>query len=166
MRAILAAVDFSRVTDLVVMEAARLARGMGAKVVLITVLVEPVFAQGYAPPSKSFSKLNVAHERAVRKRLAAIQDRLQCEFVPAETVVRHGNPAVHILEEAEEHDAAFIVIGSHGHTAFFELLLGSTTQAVLKRASLPVVVIPPKMRLPRRPKVRLIAAAEEEELAT
>jgi nucleotide-binding universal stress UspA family protein len=152
MRAIIAAVDFSPVTDLIVAQAAGLARALEAKVVLTTVLVEPVYVQGYAPPEKTVAKITVAHEQAVRKRLTALQTHLAAELIPAEIVVRRGSPALHILEEAEEHDAAFIVIGSHGHTAFFELLLGSTTQAVLKRARQPVVVIPSAMRRPRRTK--------------
>jgi nucleotide-binding universal stress UspA family protein len=159
MRAVLAAIDFSSVTDLVVAEAAALARAIGGKVVLVTVLVEPVYVKEYARPSKSIEKITVAHERAVRNHLAAIQNKLQSDFIPAETVVRRGNAAVHILEEADEHDAAFIVIGSHGHTAFFELVLGSTTQTVVKRARQPVVVVPPKMRKPRRPRVRVLADA-------
>lgn len=162
MRAILAAIDFSRVTDLVVLEAARLARALAGKVVLVTVLVEPLHAKVYAPTTKSISRITVSHERAVRKCLAALQLQLQSEFVPAETVVRRGNPAQHILEEAEEHDAALIVIGSHGHTSFFELVLGSTTQAVLKGSQRPVVVIPPRMRKPKRSRVRLVAAGAED----
>ena len=160
MKAILAAIDFSKVTDLVVDAAAKLARALGGKVVLVTVLVEPVFVKEYAPPQKSIAKITVEHERAVRHRLAAIQERLQSEFVPTETVVRRGNAAAHILEDADEHDAAFIVIGSHGHTAFFELLLGSTTQAVIKRAQQLVVVIPHKMRKPRTKKIHVTASQE------
>jgi nucleotide-binding universal stress UspA family protein len=36
------------------------------------------------------------------------------------------------------------VMGSHGHTAFYDLLVGSTTHAVLKRAKCPVVIVPPR----------------------
>lgn len=156
MKAIIAAIDFSKISDLVVAEAAALARALTGKVVLVTVLVEPTFVKEYAPPPKSIAKITVAHEKAVRHRLTILKNRLQSDFVPAETVVRRGNAALHILEEADEHDAAFIVIGSHGHTAFFDLVLGSTTQTVLKRAQRPVVVIPHRMRKPRRPKMRVV----------
>jgi nucleotide-binding universal stress UspA family protein len=33
-------------------------------------------------------------------------------------------------------------MGSHGHGAFYDLLVGSTTQGVLKRATCPVVIVP------------------------
>jgi universal stress protein A len=35
------------------------------------------------------------------------------------------------------------VLGSHGHTAFYDLLVGSTAAGVLKHAPCPVVVVPP-----------------------
>ena len=155
MRAILAAIDFSDVTERVVAEAATLARSLVGKVVLLTVLVEPVYLSQYAPPSKSVVKITVSQERAVRRRLAELQRDLQSDFVSAEIVVRRGNAAIHILEEAAEHDAAFIVIGSHGHSALFELVLGSTTQAVLKRAQQPVVVVPSQLRKPSMARKRV-----------
>ena len=45
---------------------------------------------------------------------------------------------------------------------FFELVLGSTTQAVLKGSQRPVVVIPSRMRKPKRSRVRLVAAGVED----
>ena len=157
MKTILAAIDFSSVSSAIVAEAAALAHALGGKVVLVTVLVEPIYVKEYAPPQKSLEKITVAQERAVRDHLAAIQQRLHSEFIPAEILVRRGNAARHILKEAERHDTAYIVIGSHGHTAFFELVLGSTTQAVLKHARQPVVIIPPKMLKPRRTKAKAAA---------
>ena len=161
MKTILAAIDLSPVSDLVVAEAEAMARALCGKVVVVTVLVEPIYLKEYAPPQKRIAKITVNHERAVRHRLAAIQRQLQSDFVPAETVVRRGSAALNILQEAEEQDATCIVIGSHGHTALHDLILGSTTQVVLKRARQPVLVIPPKMRKRRRAKTRIVAGPSE-----
>ena len=38
--------------------------------------------------------------------------------------------------------ADLIVLGSHGHTAAYDLLIGSTTQTVLRRSPRPVLVVP------------------------
>jgi nucleotide-binding universal stress UspA family protein len=161
-KAILAAIDFSKCTEFVVAQAAALARALHGKVVLVTVLVEPVFVKEYAPLPPGLAKISVANEPAVRARLQEIRQRLESEFVPAEGIVRRGNAALHILQEAEEHAAAFIVVGSHGHTPFFELVAGSTTQAVLKRARQPVVVIPREMREVPRPQLRVVAFSAED----
>jgi nucleotide-binding universal stress UspA family protein len=47
-----------------------------------------------------------------------------------------------ILSEAEQHQASLIVMGSHGHGAFYELLVGSVTHGVMKGAHCPIVVVP------------------------
>lgn len=46
-----------------------------------------------------------------------------------------------LVRVAKERDAPAIVLGAHVHAALAELLLGSTTHGVLKRASCPVVVV-------------------------
>ena len=157
MKTILAAIDLSPVSNLVVAEAAAMARALGGKVILMTVLVEPVYVKEYAPPPRHIAKITRNHERAVRHRLATIEQQLQSDFIPAATVVRRGSPASEILKEAEEQDATCIVLGSHGHTALHDLILGSTSQMVLKRASRPVLVIPPKMKKRRKAKIRVEA---------
>ena len=52
-------------------------------------------------------------------------------------------PAVEkILHTATEQDAGLIMMGSHGHGALYELLVGSVTAGVLKGAQCPVLVVP------------------------
>lgn len=141
MKTILAAVDFSPGSARVVEEAATLARALHARLVLATVLIEPVYLKEFAPPPPRVAQITVAHERAVRARLAALQTTLRARSIPTTVVVRCGQPAVELLAEAAKRNPAYLVIGSHGHTAFYDLLLGSTAQTILKRAQRPVVVI-------------------------
>jgi nucleotide-binding universal stress UspA family protein len=63
--------------------------------------------------------------------------------VTAETVHVVGSPVPEIIEQAKTCAADYIVIGSHGHTAFYDLLVGSTANGVLKRAKCPVLIVPP-----------------------
>jgi hypothetical protein len=160
MRAILAAIDFSRATDLVVTEAARLARGLGGKVVLLTVLVEPVYVKAYAPPQKSISKITVAHERAVRRRLAAIQLRLQSSSSARRPSYAADRPLPHPRGGGGTRRRVHRD-GSRAHR-IFDLILGSTTQAA-ETCAPSGRCRSARMRLPRRPKVRLVAAAERRE---
>ncbi len=162
MKAIIAAVDFSPLSSQVVKVAAELARGRSGKIVLLTVLTETYFAPEFSPPGGSATPLASDHEQTVRSRLTAIQQRLAATGVPAEILVRRGNPAGHILEESQEHDAAYIIVGSHGHSALFDLVLGSTSQSVLNRAKMPVVVVPFPMRRSRRSEDRAGQAEPKE----
>lgn len=45
-----------------------------------------------------------------------------------------------LIRLAEERDSVAIVIGSHGHSELRELLLGSTSKAVVQRAPCPVLI--------------------------
>jgi nucleotide-binding universal stress UspA family protein len=64
--------------------------------------------------------------------------------VPSELLLREG-PDVReeILATADAVRADLIVMGSHGRTGVRHLLLGSVADAVLRRASAPVLIVPP-----------------------
>ncbi|MHA6793981.1 universal stress protein [Pseudonocardia bannensis] len=46
-----------------------------------------------------------------------------------------------LVEVASELDAQTLVLGAHGHGALSELLLGSTSRAVLRKAPCPVMIV-------------------------
>ena len=143
MKTILAAVDTSNMRDAVVAEAVALARGGSARVVLLTIVQPPVLTSEYAPVVENFGELIAAGERAAATLLAGVRQRVEAEGVTVETVQAAGAPVAHILEQAQKFNANYIVMGSHGHTAFYDLLVGSTTHGVLMRANCPVVIVPP-----------------------
>jgi nucleotide-binding universal stress UspA family protein len=58
--------------------------------------------------------------------------------------VRAGNPPEEIISTAEDEDVSLIAISPHGKGWFRELLVGSTTCAVVRRANRPVLVVGPK----------------------
>ncbi len=46
-----------------------------------------------------------------------------------------------ILEVAEREDVSVIVLGSHGRSNFEEVLLGSVSEEVVRKARVPVLVV-------------------------
>ena len=146
MKTILAPVDFSSATDAVVAEAARLALAMEGRVVLLSVIQPPVITSEYAPLMENMAEITAAGEKAAAKRLSQLQDTLQQQGVPTETVQLNGAPIQHIIEQAKKFAADYIVMGSHGHTALYDLLVGSTTHGILLRATCPVVIVPSAKR--------------------
>ena len=141
-KTILTPVDFSEVSDAVVAEAAALARALSGRVVLFTAIQPPVITNEYAPLMENIAEITAAGEKAASKRLAIIQKKLEGESVPVEIVQVNGAPVPLIAEQAQKLHADYIVMGSHGHTAFYDLLVGSTTHGVLRRAACPVVIVP------------------------
>ena len=144
MKTVLTPLDFSDVSDAVVKAAATLAQAIDGRLVLLTVVQPPVFTAEYAVLTENLAEITAIGERSASNRLEAIQADLQRNGLTVETVQYNGSPIAHIIAEADKFGADYIVMGSHGHTAFYDLLVGSTTHGVLKRAKCPVVIVPPK----------------------
>ena len=56
--------------------------------------------------------------------------------------IRDGNPADELMKAAEDHNAAFVVVGRQGHHILGGLLAGSVSQRLLHHARRPLLVIP------------------------
>jgi nucleotide-binding universal stress UspA family protein len=61
--------------------------------------------------------------------------------VNANVEVLHGDPEEEILELRETIGADLIVMGAYGHTRIRELILGSTTSHVIRKATVPVLLV-------------------------
>ena len=62
--------------------------------------------------------------------------------VPVEAVVRDGQAAAEIVDQAISMNADLLVIGTHGRSGFERLLLGSVAEKVLRKARCPVLTVP------------------------
>lgn len=145
MKTILTPVDFSSVTPAVLAEATFLARALPGRIVLLTVVQPPTVVADYAPMMQDLTAITAAGEKAAAERLTRQQEELHGRNLTVETVHLVGSPVLHILAEARRTQADYIVMGSHGHTALYDLLVGSTTHGVLKHAGCPVVIVPAKV---------------------
>ena len=90
--------------------------------------------------------VNADGSDAVRDRVmnACLQfGPYQVDFDESQVVIRSGRVSDAIAREAIRDDAVLIVVGSRGHSAVSKLLLGSTSESVLKNATAPVLVVPP-----------------------
>jgi nucleotide-binding universal stress UspA family protein len=142
MKTIAALVDFSDATFKVLKQAHTLASAFGSQVVILHVIPpEPVVVDfGIAP--------TVMHEpspEAVKEdadRLRELEESLMKHGVKATSRQIHGSSLESLLDECEQSQADIIIVGSHRHGAIYELLVGSITAGVLKRAKCPVLVVP------------------------
>ena len=142
MKTILAPIDFSDGTKPVIAESVALARATGARLVLLNV-IQPLPASasefGFA---EATAKIAAAAVGSADRRLAHIQEQLREAGITVSTFHAVGISGSTIIAGARELSADYIVIGSHGHGAFYDLIVGSTTSRVLKEATCPVLVIP------------------------
>ncbi|MFC7078644.1 universal stress protein [Haloarcula halophila] len=68
-------------------------------------------------------------------------DRIREAGCTVETEVLEGYPARDILDYAEEHGIDLLTMGTAGQTGLSRFLLGSTTERVIRHASVPVVAV-------------------------
>jgi len=72
-------------------------------------------------------------------------NRIVAEFLDkglnAKFRVEKGIPFLEILKAAQKEDVSLIVIGSHGKSNIEEMLLGSVSEKVIRKAVRPVLVI-------------------------
>jgi nucleotide-binding universal stress UspA family protein len=144
MKTILAPIDFSPISRRVVAEALELAEKLEGRVVLFhAVPPSPIVATDLAPLVGSALYFSDEAEKAALRHLHRQQHDLKKRRIMVDVACTSGHPATCVLQEAKKTNARYIVIGSHGHTAFYDLVTGSTASGVLKRAPCPVVVVPP-----------------------
>jgi nucleotide-binding universal stress UspA family protein len=81
-------------------------------------------------------------EKATTMVVAPSAKLLKSNNIECETVVRHGAPAETLIELAEKHDVAQIIIGRRGQSGIKTLLFGSVAGNLIQTSPVPVVVVP------------------------
>ncbi len=142
MSTILIALDLSAATEAILDRATGLAR-VGDRLVLLHVAPpEPDFIPYTAGP-RSVRKLVADELRGEHRRLLELVDGLQQAGYEAEGHMVQGATVDTIVAEAEGRGADLVVAGTRGLGKLAQLLVGSTTDGLLKRLSVPLLVVPP-----------------------
>jgi nucleotide-binding universal stress UspA family protein len=123
---VIAAVDLGPHTARVLYHAAGFARLLGLKLKVLHVATEVTDA---------------TRERVLNACL--LHAPYEVDFDQDDVAVRAGRVSETIAREAQRDHARLVVIGSRGHGRITSLLLGSTSDAVLRAATVPVLLVPP-----------------------
>jgi nucleotide-binding universal stress UspA family protein len=142
MKRVLLCVDFSEVTDAVVEQGKIIARLAGAEVRVLHVAAPNPDFVGFEAGPDAVRRQVAKSLRDEHRSLEDLVERLRRANVAAAHLMVHGATVEAILEQADRFEADLIVLGSHGHSALFDLLAGSVTQGVLRKSPVPVLVVP------------------------
>jgi nucleotide-binding universal stress UspA family protein len=74
--------------------------------------------------------------------LQAHTDKLQDDGLDATSVLLCGPAVETTLAEAERLGAGLIVVGTHGHTSVYDVLIGSYSAGIIRKSKVPVLVVP------------------------
>lgn len=141
---ILIATDGSEIAQKGVDHGLSLAKNLDAKVMVVTVTEPfPIYAgEGWALGPGDFERYDADQIKFAEELLAPIKASADRLGVTCETRhVPNRRPAEAILDTAAEEDCSLIVMASHGRRGLERLFLGSQTQEVVSRSSLPVLVV-------------------------
>ena len=141
---ILVAVDFSRDSEAALVWACDYAGRIGAKVLVLHVVHDPVETPGSYRRSEA-DALRPMEEVATEmlnkfiQRIGEAQPEVEPDAISTQLVV--GIPETRILEVADKTGARMVVMGSKGRTGLPHLLLGSRAERVVQRAAIPVTIV-------------------------
>ena len=139
---ILVAVDLSPGSDKVVAAAGRIAQSTGAEVFVVHIAEpEPEFV-GYDAGPEVVRKQVADELHREHRDVQALAQGLRDQGVEATALLIRGPTVETALKEAENLGAEMIVVGSHGHGAVYDVLVGSYSAGIIRRSELPVLVVP------------------------
>jgi nucleotide-binding universal stress UspA family protein len=160
MKRILVPIDVSDVTPPVIDLARQLAKALNAEIHLVHVKELTAAATpgtlGYglagmpelAPmsgvPLPGFEPMPEAipEDEGQTSKLAKWQEEIAQDGIKVSLHEPTGAVAEEILNQADALGADLIVMGTHGHGAVYNLLVGSATKGVLKHSTRPVLLVP------------------------
>jgi len=160
MKRILVPIDFSDVTALVINVARQLAKALDAEIHLVHVREltaapmqgtlgyglagMPELAPMAGVPVAGFEPMPnpMVENEDEKSKLACWQKEIAQDDIKVTLRQPTGAVAEEILNHADAINADLIVMGIHGHSAMYNLLVGSATKGVLKRSTRPVLLIP------------------------
>lgn len=139
---ILVCIDLSESAEKIMKKAVQIATGLSAKIWLVHVAEpEPDFV-GFdvGPQSVRDSLSKLFHEE--HRQLQEIATQLRNQGLDTTALLLQGATVETILKEASKLEADMIIVGSHGHGAMYQLLVGSVSEGVLQNSKCPVLVVP------------------------
>jgi nucleotide-binding universal stress UspA family protein len=138
-KTVLVPVDFSPPSTVAVNYGISLARKFRAKLTLLHV-IEPATALTYTFPTESEKAEEARFERAERM-LAAMVGPEDQDDLNLRIAVVFGDIASEIVAAVHETGADIVVMGTHGRGLVQRYLMGSVTQAVLRKVDVPILTV-------------------------
>jgi nucleotide-binding universal stress UspA family protein len=165
---ILVGVDDSDASRQAVAFASRLAAEHGGQLIIchsvnwVPIVAQIASAGAFVDTAPIVNELKAQGEALLDRAL----DVATCAGVQAQRLALEGEPAKNILEQARAAKCSVIVMGTHGRQGVDRLFVGSTTEAVLRGGTIPVLTLHAGTRF-TAPSVRcierIVAGVDESE---
>ncbi len=139
LKRILVPIDFSEPSLKALRYAVPFAERFGATIYLVHVIESSFFIADVQNVVLAMPQPELVEN--ARKKLLSLADREIEELVPVSIEVRLGRSFDQIAAAAKELDVDLIIIATHSYTGLKHVLLGSTTERVVRHAPCPVLTV-------------------------
>jgi len=138
-------IDFSDLSQELVDYAADIAKCFGARLYLLHITQVVQIAEMFADielgmPPVTEPQVLLALTTGAQKQLDQYQDRARARGVEVDTAVLSGLHYMEIIQFAQQNQADLIIIGSHGHSGWQALFLGSVAEKVAHKSPIPILI--------------------------
>jgi len=118
-------------------------KGAGTKevVVLHVTDIRNINAWDWQTATESLIKIKGELEKEITKEMNSIEAELSKAGLKVKVRFEEGIPLREILRVEEEEDISVIILGSHGRSNIAEMLLGSVSEKVIRKAKKPVLIV-------------------------
>lgn len=159
MKTVLAAVDFSPVTERIVDLAMKIAAPHKANLHLLHVvhslqevyvgfsLANQEYYGSMGPlyiPDESILKQLRSQAQEEEAKLNALAAKVQAAGIVCTPILLQGEVSKVLVEESTRLGADICILGTHGHSLVYKAFLGSTSEYVISHSSCPVLLVPRK----------------------
>ena len=141
---VLVATDGTNDSDGAVEAALDLAHDTGARLLVLTVVPEGTTEEAEgdeAPGARSSARDEDEEITEAQERTDTVLDHAAEWGLEAQSIIWEGDPKETIIAAAEAEGADIIVIGTTGRGGVGRMLMGSTSDFVIRNATVPVVVV-------------------------
>ena len=143
---LLVAVDLSDSTKIIVKKAEEIAKAFSAEVwILHNAMPEPDVVEFRTDPQTARESL-AKKFHSEHRQIQEIAKGFRQAGLKTTALLVHGKTVETILKEASKLNVDMIVVGSHGRSAVYQIIVGSVSEGVLKQSQCPILVVPTHRR--------------------
>ena len=141
-RHVICPTDFSTFSERALRYAVAVAKWSGADLTVLFALGGSAAPLRDAPVHRAPVATDPAARKTLHERLRRFAEPAAAAGVQVRTELVDGDVVAAILAEARRDSRSLVVLGTHGHGGFENLVLGSVTEKVLRKAPCPVLTVP------------------------
>lgn len=132
--------DFSEASENAQRYAISFAKSFNARLYLLT--VNQPLNMAFLDPL-IIHDLYANRETAVQENLNRLRAEIAQQDIEIVSEMRRGSPFLEIVSFAQETEIDLIIMGTHGWSGLDHLFMGSTAEAVVRKAPCPVLTVRP-----------------------